>query len=75
MITIYGLNEEARLQLIADLGQNWIKEMRESDYRECHDFVLNPDIILKANNGRITLDLGGNLAFIEYNQYVEVSII
>lgn len=75
MITIYGLKEEARLQLLADLGQNWFKTMRESEYKECRDFVLNPDAILKTNHGRITLDLGGRLSSIEYNDYVEVSIL
>ena len=40
MITIYGLKEEARLQLLADLGQNWFKTMRESEYKECRDLPL-----------------------------------
>ena len=71
---IYGVTEDARLRLIADMGQRWYTHIYESDYEKCHDFILNENVILKTNE-YIWLDLGGRKSYIRPSEFVEVDIV
>lgn len=72
MIKIYELTKVSYMNVKAILGDR-VFNAQEYMYN-VWNVVLNDSVILKYNNGNLTLDLGGKKAIIENRNFYRVQI-
>jgi len=75
--TISGMHIEKFGRLVADLGIRFAqyKCLTNEEEDGLIDIILNENVIMKSyGDGSLTLDLGGNLATVEANEYFTITL-
>ena len=74
MVIIKGVSMNNYITLADALTTNFVECVYDREESDMVDIVLNPYAIVKYNHGILNIDLGGRLASLTNDEFIEMTI-